>query len=147
MSKSLNKVMIIGHVGGEIKQLQTSNDLNIVMFSVATNYSVKDKLTGEYVDKPEWHNVTAFRKSAEYVAKYLKKGDMVYVEGEIRTETYTPANSAEEKQIKKILAKDIRILTPKPKDDNNTSPFSSSGKDSYYDNHLGASYNDDSIPF
>ena len=85
MSGTLNKVMLIGNLGDDVKMHQFEDGGCIGRFPIATNESYTNKQTGEKVDNTEWHNVIVRNKAAEICSKYLKKGDKVYVEGKLKT--------------------------------------------------------------
>ena len=85
MSGSLNKVMLIGNLGDDVKMHQFEDGGSIGRFPIATNESYTNKQTGEKVDNTEWHNIIVRNKAAEICNKYLKKGDKVYVEGKLKT--------------------------------------------------------------
>ena len=85
MSGSLNKVMLIGNLGDDVKIRQFEDGGSIGRFPIATNESYTNKQTGEKVDNTEWHNIIVKNKAAEICEKYLKKGDKVYVEGKLKT--------------------------------------------------------------
>lgn len=86
MSGSVNKHIIVGHLGADPEVRRTNNGDAIVNLRIATSESWKDKTSGERKDKTEWHSVVIFNKSlAEVAEKYLKKGAKVYVEGKIRS--------------------------------------------------------------
>ena len=85
MSGSLNKVMLIGNLGDDVKMHQFEDGGCIGRFPIATNESYTNKQTGEKVDNTEWHNIIVRNKAAEICSKYLKKGDKVYVEGKLKT--------------------------------------------------------------
>jgi single-strand DNA-binding protein len=86
MASSLNKVELIGRLGKdpEIRNLQNSS--SVANFSVATSESWKDKRSGERQEKTEWHNIVVWNeKTIEFVEKYVKKGDLVRLEGKLQT--------------------------------------------------------------
>lgn len=85
MSGTLNKVMLIGHLGDEVKMHYFEGGNSIGRFPIATNESYTNKQTGEKVTNTEWHNVVVRNKAAEICEKYLSKGDKVYVEGRMKT--------------------------------------------------------------
>ncbi len=85
MANSLNKVMLIGHLGDEVKMHYFEGGNCIGRFPIATNESFNNKQTGEKVTTTEWHNVVVRNKLAELCEKYLSKGDRVFVEGKIKT--------------------------------------------------------------
>jgi single-strand DNA-binding protein len=105
---SLNKVFIIGRVGRDPETRHTQTGQTVASFSVATDESYKDK-QGNKVDAVEWHSITAFGKTADFVSNYLSKGRLVYVEGKIKTEKYTDKQSVE-KYATKIMADRVQGL-------------------------------------
>ena len=82
---SLNKITLIGHLGrdAEIRAMQNGNE--VVHLSVATSEGWKDKQTGEWKNRTEWHRVVVFNTHLVKVATDLRKGDLVYVEGKLQT--------------------------------------------------------------
>ena len=85
MSGTLNKVMLIGHLGDDVKIKHFDNGGCLARFPLATNESYTNKTTNEKVTNTDWHNIVLRNKAAEICEKYLSKGDKVYVEGKIRT--------------------------------------------------------------
>lgn len=85
MAGTLNKVMLIGHLGDEVKMHYFDDRNSIGRFPIATNESYTNKQTGEKVTTTEWHNIVVRNKLAEICEKYLTKGDKVYCEGRIKT--------------------------------------------------------------
>ena len=85
MSGTLNKVMLIGHLGDEVKIHRFEDGGCIGRFPLATNETYMNKQTNERVSNTEWHNIVLRNKAAEICEKYLSKGDKLYVEGRIKT--------------------------------------------------------------
>ena len=85
MNGTLNKVMLIGNLGDDIKMHHFEDGGCIGRFPIATNENYTNKQTGEKVINTEWHNIIVRNKAAEICNKYLKKGDKVYVEGKLKT--------------------------------------------------------------
>ena len=85
MSGSLNKVMLIGNLGDDIKMHHFEDGGCVGRFPLATNENYTNKQTGERVTNTEWHNVVVRNKAAEICNQYLKKGDKVYIEGKLKT--------------------------------------------------------------
>jgi len=116
MANSLNKVMLIGHLGDEVKMHFFEGGNCIGRFPIATNETYTNKQTGERVTTTEWHNVVVRNKLAEICEKYLSKGDRVFVEGRLKTRQW------EQEGIKKYTTEvhgvDMTFLTTK-KDLNN----------------------------
>jgi single-strand DNA-binding protein len=89
MSGTLNKVMLIGNLGDEVK-MHYFDDKNCVgRFPLATSETYTSKQTNERVTNTEWHNIVVRNKAAEICEKYLSKGDKVYIEGRIKTRKWT----------------------------------------------------------
>ncbi len=85
MSGSLNKVMLIGHLGDDVKMHYFEGGGSIGRFPLATNETYTKKDTGEKVSQTEWHSIVVRNKAAEICEKYLSKGDRIYIEGRIKT--------------------------------------------------------------
>ena len=85
MIGTLNKVMLIGHLGDDVKIHNFEGGGCIGRFPLATNETYLNKQTNEKVTNTEWHNIVVRNKAAEICEKYLSKGDKVYVEGRIKT--------------------------------------------------------------
>ena len=111
MGNSLNKAMLIGHLGDEVKMHYFEGGNSIGRFPVATNETYTNKQTNEKITTTEWHNVVVKNKLAEICEKYLSKGDRVYIEGKIKTRQW------EQDGIKRysteIHAVDMTFLTTK----------------------------------
>ena len=89
MAGTLNKVMLIGNLGDEVK-MHYFDDKNCVgRFPLATSETYTSKQTNERVTNTEWHNIVVRNKAAEICEKYLSKGDKVYIEGRIKTRKWT----------------------------------------------------------
>ena len=112
MSGTLNKVMLIGHLGDEVK-MHYFDDKNCVgRFPLATNETYTNKQTNERVSNTEWHNVVVRNKAAEICEKYLSKGDKVYIEGRIKTRKWTD-DKGMERYSTEIQCNDFTFLTNK----------------------------------
>ncbi|NOQ91449.1 MAG: single-stranded DNA-binding protein [Flavobacteriaceae bacterium] len=111
MANSLNKAMLIGHLGDEVKMHYFEGGNSIGRFPIATNESYTNKQTGEKITTTEWHNVVVRNKLAEICEKHLSKGDRVFIEGRIKTRQW------EQDGIKRysteIHAVDMTFLTTK----------------------------------
>jgi len=85
-SRSVNKVILIGHLGRDAETRFTTGGAAKTTFSVATNRRWKDQQTGEFKEETDWHNIVLWRQ--ENVGPYLTKGTQVYIEGRLQTRTY-----------------------------------------------------------
>jgi len=83
----VNKVILVGNLGGDPNVLTFENGVKKATFSLATTESYKDK-DGKRVDQTEWHNIVLWRTQAEIAEKYLRKGSSIYLEGKIKTRSY-----------------------------------------------------------
>ena len=84
---SINRVMLVGHLGGDPESRYTQSGTAVANINVATNESRKNA-EGSYQDHTEWHRCVLFGKPAETAAQYLKKGQLVYIEGRLRTRSW-----------------------------------------------------------
>ena len=82
----VNKAILVGRLGKDPEAFTFDNGNKKASFSLATNRSYKKD--GQKVEETEWHNVTIWGKSADIAEKYLKKGSLIYLEGEIKTRSY-----------------------------------------------------------
>jgi len=82
----LNRVMLIGRIGKEPDTFAFEDGTKKISFSLATTESYRDKSTNEWKDITDWHNIVAYRYLAE---RNVAKGDLIYVEGKIKTRKYT----------------------------------------------------------
>ena len=82
----------------------------VATISVATSSSWNDKQSGEKREKTEWHRVVFFRRLAEVVGEYLKKGSSIYVEGQLQTNSYEDKNTGEKKFSTQIVAREMQML-------------------------------------
>src|SRR5207237_2755555 len=98
-SRSVNKVILIGHLGRDAETAYTASQTAVTKFSVATNRRWKDQASGEWKEETNWTNVVLWR--GENVAPYLTKGKQIYVEGRLQTRSY------DDKDGKKVWATDV----------------------------------------
>lgn len=86
---SLNRVTVLGHLGADVGTRYLANGDAVVNFSIATSQRWKDKATGERREETEWHRIVMYRQLAEIAGEFLSKGDMVLVEGRLKTRKWT----------------------------------------------------------
>lgn len=106
---SVNKVIIIGHVGKDPEMRYSGAGDAICNLTVATTDTWKDKQTGEKKEQTEWHRVSMFGKLAEIACQYLKKGSLAYVEGSLRTREYTGKDGIK-RYVTEIRADSMKML-------------------------------------
>lgn len=112
MSGTLNKVMLIGHLGDEVKMHYFEGGGCIGRFPLATNETYTSKQTNERVTNTEWHNIVVRNKAAEIFEKYVSKGDKVYIEGRIKTRKWQD-DSGNDRYSTEIQCTDFTFLTTK----------------------------------
>ena len=140
MAGTLNKVMLIGHLGDEVKMHYFEGGNSIGRFPIATNETYTNRQTGEKVSNTEWHNIVVRNKLAEICEKYLSKGDKIYCEGRIKTRQWE--QDGQKRYATEIHVVDMTFLTTK-KETVNT-PAQASGSQPTVNNQVEE--NDD-LPF
>lgn len=111
----VNKVIIVGFLGGNPEMRSMPNGDAVTNVSIATSETWIDKNSGEKKEKTEWHRVIFFRRQAEIAAQYLKKGSLVYIEGQISTRKWQDKNG-QDHYTTEIFGSDLKMLNTK---DNN----------------------------
>ena len=134
MTGTLNKVMLIGHTGDDVKMHYFEGGGSIGRFPVATNESYTNRTTGERVTNTEWHNVVVRNKAAEVCEKYLSKGDRVYIEGRLKTRKWQD-DKGMDRYSTEIHCTDFTFLTTKNESQANE------GQSSYNQNESSDSAN------
>ena len=109
MARGVNKVILVGNLGGDPEVKYTGGGTAVCTLSVATSENWKDKQTGEQQERTEWHRVKMFGRLAEIAGEYLKKGRQVYIEGSLRTDKYTDKEGVE-KFSTEIVANEMQML-------------------------------------
>jgi single-strand DNA-binding protein len=106
---SVNKVIIVGHLGRDPELRYMPSGDAIANIAVATSYKSKDRNTGEQKEITEWHRISFFGRLAEIVGEYMKKGSSIYVEGRLQTRKYTDKDGVE-KYATDIVAESMQML-------------------------------------
>tara|TARA_R110000823_G_scaffold306785_2_gene429272 strand:+ start:5976 stop:6443 length:468 start_codon:yes stop_codon:yes gene_type:complete len=112
MSGSVNKVILVGNLGREpeIRHMQSGD--KVVNLAIATSERWSDKQSGEREEKTEWHRVVVFDQNiADVAEKYLKKGDKVYIEGQLQTRKWTDQSGQEKYSTEVVLQRFRGTLT------------------------------------
>ena len=148
MNGTMNKVILIGNLGDDVKMHQFDDTNSIGRFPVATTESFTSKETGEKVSQTEWHNVVVRNKLAEICSKYVKKGDKVYVEGRLKTRKWQDSNN-QDRYTTEIIAHDVIFLNSKGNSSNEGSSYSQSAppSQSSQDHSHNAEEPHDDLPF
>jgi len=95
----LNNVTLTGFVGADAETRTTKSNVNFTVFSVATKSSWKDRESGEWNSRTEWHHAVVFARRLSDFAATLKKGDYVQIQGELRTREYEKSGTANESAV------------------------------------------------
>ena len=102
---SVNKVILVGHIGNKPEGRYTPSGVSTVSFSIATNETWVDN-NQDKQEHTEWHNIIAWNKLADFATEYLQKGQMIYLEGKLQTRTYKDSNKVQHKKTE-IVANSI----------------------------------------
>ncbi len=116
----VNKVILLGRIGKdpEVKHMENGN--MVASFSIATSEKYKDK-SGEVKETTEWHNCVFWGKPAEIVEKYVKKGDMLYVEGKLKTRSWEKDGVT--KYATEVIGNAIQMFGGKKEESTDDMPF------------------------
>ena len=146
MNGTLNKVMLIGHLGDEVKMHYFDGGNCIGRFQLATNEVYINKTTNEKITSTEWHNLVVRNKAAELCEKYLSKGDKIYVEGRIKSRQWQTEEGVT-KFTTEIQVTEFTLLSTKKDGENNKQiPIQESTKNTNFDpQNNGLPIND--LPF
>lgn len=110
---SLNKVMLIGNVGADPEVRYVNNGVCTAQLRLATSTAGYTLQNGTQVpERTEWHRIQLWRRNAEIVEKYVHKGDKLYIEGELRTRSYSDRQNVTH-YVTEIWAERIEMLTPR----------------------------------
>lgn len=107
--KGINKVILLGHLGKDPELKYTPQGTPVAKFSLATSDRFKDK-DGNWQDRTEWHNITAWGRTAEIAGEYLKKGRQVYIEGALRTHSWDDKQTGQKKYMTEVVVNDLVLL-------------------------------------
>ncbi|WP_442264988.1 single-stranded DNA-binding protein [Tenacibaculum sp. ZS6-P6] len=111
MAGTINKVILIGHLGDEVKMYRFDEGNAVGRFPLATNETYTNRQTGERVSNTDWHNIVVRNKLAEICEKYLSKGDKVYLEGRIKNRQYEV--EGQKRYTTEIHVQEMTFLTTK----------------------------------
>lgn len=149
---SVNKVILLGHLGSDPEVRNLPNGGKVVNLSVATSERWKDRNSGEQREKTEWHRVVIFQEgSAKFAESYLRKGSKVYLEGQLQTRKWQD-QSGQDKYSTEIVIQgfghSLQSLDPRGESDGQRQPSGGNGGQS----QQGGGYSapggmDDDIPF
>jgi len=109
MARGVNKVILVGNLGGDPEVRYMPSGGAVTNVTIATSESWKDRNTGQQQERTEWHRVVFFNRLAEIAGEYLRKGSKVYVEGSLRTRKWQD-QSGQDKYTTEIVAAEMQML-------------------------------------
>ena len=112
MARGINKVILIGHVGGDPEVRHMPNGNAVATISLATTESWKDKQTGEKQERTEWHRVVCFNRLGEITGEFVRKGSRLYIEGSLRTRKWQDPQG-QDRYTTEIVAAELQMLDGK----------------------------------
>ena len=124
---SLNKVQLIGHLGADPESRFTTSGSAVANLTIATNESWRSA-EGETKEKTEWHRVVIFGKMAETAAEYMKKGQLVYIEGRLQTRSWEDKDNIK-RYTTEVLCDSFTMLGRKTQDGSSASSSKESEQD------------------
>jgi single-strand DNA-binding protein len=138
---SLNKVMLIGNLGKDPELRHTGSGMAVATFSIATSERYKNKQSGDWEERTEWHNVVLWGKQAETAGQYLSKGKTVYIEGRLQTRKWQDRDG-NNRYTTEVVGETMKMLSPKGEGyrDTATEPSAGGGFEE-------PPFQDDDIPF
>jgi single-strand DNA-binding protein len=110
MAKSVNKVILLGNVGKDPEIRSTPAGVPVANFSLATSDRFQDA-QGNWQDRTEWHTLVAFKRTAEIVRDYVKKGTKLYIEGKLQTRSWDDKESGQKRYRTEIVVFDLSLLS------------------------------------
>lgn len=111
-ARGINKVILVGNIGGDPEVRYLPNGNAVTTLSVATSETWKDKQTGDKQERTEWHRVVCFNRLGEIAGEYVRKGSKLYVEGSLRTRKWQDPQG-QDRYTTEIVANDIQMLDTK----------------------------------
>ena len=126
MAKSVNKVILLGNVGKDPEIRSTGGGTMVANFTLATSDRFQDP-QGNWQDRTEWHNLVAFKRTAEIVRDYVKKGSKLYIEGKIQTRSWEDKDTKAKRYRTEIIVNDLSLLSGR---EDGGGPYNRSGSSS-----------------
>jgi len=108
----VNKVILVGRLGKDPEVRHFENGGMVANFTMATSETYKDRTTGEKKEITDWHNIVARNQAADIIQKYVHKGDMLYVEGKLRTRSWEKDSIT--RYTTEVIVDNFTMLSPKP---------------------------------
>ncbi|HMP98183.1 MAG TPA: single-stranded DNA-binding protein [Cyclobacteriaceae bacterium] len=141
----VNKVILIGRLGKDPEVRNLESGATVANFTMATTETYKDRTTNEKKEITEWHNIVLWRGLAEVASKYLHKGDLVYIEGRLRTRSYE--KEGQTKYITEVQADNMTMLSTRGGSGSSTQESSGMPKATAPANTPTSVNDNDDLPF
>lgn len=106
-SRSVNKVILLGHLGKDAETKFTPSGVSVTNFTLATNRRWKDQQSGEWKEETDWHRCTLWR--SENISNYLLKGKQIYIEGRLQTRSYDDKDG-QKRYVTEVVCDDVILL-------------------------------------
>lgn len=149
MAGSVNKVILIGNLGRDPEVRRLENGAVVANFPLATSETYVDKVTGERRDTTDWHNIVLWRGLAEVAEKYARKGQKIYIEGKLKTRSWTDKDG-NTRYTTEVLAEEMTLLTPRSENERpqtaSQPPYPNTPAQNPEPMDLGGNFDDD-LPF
>lgn len=153
MARGINKVILIGNLGGDPEVRYMPSGGAVTTVNLATSETWKDKQSGEAQEKTEWHRVVFFNRLAEIAGEYLRKGSKIYVEGRLQTRKWQDKNG-QDRYTTEIVGNDLQMLDGRGAAAGANAPAGSTANADFATEHAapasevsGGTHFDDEIPF
>jgi single-strand DNA-binding protein len=158
MARSVNKATLLGNVGKDPEIRTTPSGVMVATFGLATSDNQKDA-QGNWQEHTEWHNLVAFKRTAEIVRDYVKKGSKLYIEGKIQTRSWEDKETKQKRYRTEILVNDLVLLSAREEGSGGGRPATSGTSAASFDQRPPATagapdeysqqaeISDDDIPF
>jgi single-strand DNA-binding protein len=150
MAKSVNKVILLGNVGKDPEIRSTPSGAIVANLTLATSDNYQDQ-QGAWQERTEWHNLVAFKRTAEIIRDYVKKGSKLFIEGKIQTRSWDDKQSGQKKYRTEIIVNELSLLSGRDENSGsgggsyNRGASNSSGASSSYDQRPKSSGSDDEL--
>ena len=155
MAKSVNKVILLGNVGKDPEIRSAASGTMVANLTLATSDRFQDA-QGNWQDRTEWHNLVAFKRLAEIVRDYVKKGSKLYIEGKIQTRSWDDKETGAKRYRTEIVVLDLSLLSGREEGAGSSRAAASSSAAAGFDQRppagqddyaQAAEISDDDIPF
>ena len=155
MAKSVNKVILLGNVGKDPEIRSTAGGAIVANLTLATSDRFQDA-QGNWQDRTEWHTLVAFKRTAEIVRDYVKKGSKLYIEGKLQTRSWDDKETNVKKYRTEIIVNDLVLLSSREEGGGASRPATSGSSAASFDQRppagqddiaQSAEISDDDIPF